>query len=82
MFQYKRLRLWLVKLSQTRLSYRPGDVAHAFSVLCRAFEPDIPESMVNSSPGPSTSGGQSLTSALPLGHFHGIARMTVLQYAQ
>ena len=33
------------KLSQTRLSDRPGDVAHAFSVLCRAFKPDISESM-------------------------------------
>ena len=43
------------KLSQTKLSDRPGDVAHAFSVLCRAFEPDIPESIVNSSPGQSTS---------------------------
>ena len=35
------------KLSQTRLSDRPGEVAHAFSVLCRAFEPDISESIVN-----------------------------------
>ena len=46
-------------LSQTRLSDRPGDVAedvgpdvaHAFSVLCRAFEPDIFESIVNLSLG-------------------------------
>ena len=50
-------------LSQTRLSDRPGDVAedvgpdvaHAFSVLCRAFEPDIFESIVNLSLGQSTS---------------------------
>ena len=28
----------------------PGDVAHAFSVLCRAFDPDISESIVNLSP--------------------------------
>ncbi len=44
------------KLCQTRLSEGPGDVAHAFSVLCRAFEPDISESIVNSSLGPSTRG--------------------------
>ena len=25
----------------------PGDVAYAFSVLCRAFDPDISESIVN-----------------------------------
>ena len=37
------------KLSSTKLS-DPGDVAHAFSVLCRAFEPDISESIVNLSP--------------------------------
>ncbi len=43
------------KLSQTTLSDRPGDVAHAFSVPCRAFDPDIPESIVNSFPGQSTS---------------------------
>ena len=43
------------KLSQTTLSDRPGDVAHAFSVQCRAFEPDISESIVNSSPEQSTS---------------------------
>ena len=31
------------------------DLARAFSVLCRAFEPDISESIVNSSPGQTTS---------------------------
>ena len=41
------------KLSQTRVSDRPGGVAHAFSVLCRAFQPDISESIVNSFPGQS-----------------------------
>ena len=33
------------RLYQTRLFDRPGDVAHAFSVLCRAFETDIFESI-------------------------------------
>ena len=43
------------KLSQTRVSDRPGDVAHAFSVTCRAVEPDIAESIVTLSPEQSTS---------------------------
>ena len=44
-----------VSCPRQNVSDRPGDVAHAFSVLCRAFEPDISESIVNSSPGQPTS---------------------------
>ena len=42
------------KLFPTRLSDRLGDVAHAFSVLCRIFQPDISESRVDSPPGHPT----------------------------
>ncbi len=42
------------KLFPTGLSDRLGDVAHAFSVLCRAFQSDISEFRVDSPPGHPT----------------------------
>ena len=41
------------------------DVAYAFSVLCRAFEPDISESIVRSSPGQSATRAVTQFDAAP-----------------
>ena len=47
---------------------RAGDVAYASSVPCRAGQPDISESIVNSSPGPSTSPGKGIVPLYPREH--------------